>query len=131
MSSRRWTIALCAWTGLVWTTRISNIWNDDALTDGEKWGRTGLALSFTVLALAVVVALVQRAGWLRPAVLALAAWTTAVWIVRAIGIATGDHEAAFIAVHLVLAVVSIGLATLAGLGMVRDQHGTSVGSSSP
>ena len=113
MSSRRWTIALCVWTGLVWTTRISNIWNDDALTDGEKWGRTGLALSFTVLALAVVVGLVQRAAWLRAAVLALAAWTTAVWIVRAIGIATGDHEAAFIAVHLVLAVVSITLAGLA------------------
>jgi hypothetical protein len=113
MSSRGWTIALCAWTGLVWTTRIGNIWNDDALTDGEKWGRTGLALSFTVLALVVVGALVTRASWRGLAVRVLAAWTTAVWVVRAIGIATGDHEAAFIAVHLVLAVISVALAALA------------------
>ena len=113
MSRHRWTISLCVWTFVVWTTRIGNIWNDDALTGSEKWGRTALALSFTLLALAVVVALVRRAAWLRSAVVVLAAWTTAVWVVRAVGIATGDHEAAFIAVHLVLAVVSIGLSTLA------------------
>jgi hypothetical protein len=46
-------------------------------------------------------------------VLALAAWTTGVWVVRSIGIATADHDGAFIAVHLVLAVISIGLAVLA------------------
>lgn len=106
-------IALVAWTFLVWTTRISNIWGDDDLTDGEKWGRTGLAMSFTVLGLAVAWAIWRRASWLRPAVLALAGWTTAVWVVRAAGIATGDHEAAFIAVHVVLAVVSIALSALA------------------
>jgi len=111
--SRRWTIGLCVWTFLVWTTRIGNIWNDDALTDGEKWGRAGLAMSFTVLALAVIVALVKRAAWLRPAVVVLAAWTTAVWVVRAVGIATGDHDAAFVAVHLLLAAVSIALAAQA------------------
>jgi cobalamin synthase len=113
MSSRRWTIALCAWTGIVWTTRIGNIWNDDALTNGEKWGRTGLAMSFTLLALVVVVGLVTRSSWQRLAVRVLAAWTTAVWVVRAFGIATGDHEAAFIAVHVVLAIVSISLAAQA------------------
>lgn len=106
-------IALVAWTFLVWTTRISNIWGDDDLTSSEKWGRTGLAMSFTVLAAAVAVALWRRATWLRPAVLALAGWTTAVWIVRAVGIATGDHEATFIAVHIILAVVSIALSALA------------------
>jgi hypothetical protein len=110
---RSWVIALVAWTGVVWTTRIGNIWGDDGLTDGEKWGRTGLALSFTVLAIAVALALVRRAAWLRPAAGALAGWTTVVWVVRAAGIATGDHDAAFVAVHLVLAVVSIALAVLA------------------
>ena len=44
---------------------------------------------------------------------ALAGWTVAVWIVRTVGIATGDHDAAFIAVHVVLAVVSIALSVLA------------------
>ena len=106
-------IALVLWTLFVWTTRIGNIWNDDALGRGEKWGRTALAGSFTVLAVAVAVALWHRAGWRRSAVTALAAWTVAVWAVRSVGIATGDHDVAFVAVHLVLAVVSIALSLLA------------------
>ena len=113
------TLALVAWSFLVWTTRIGNIWGDDALSTGEKWGRTGLALAFTVLAGATAWALWQRAGWLRTATLALAGWTVAVWVVRAVGIATGDHDAAFIAVHLVLAIVSITLAALAARATVR------------
>jgi hypothetical protein len=107
------TIALAVWSLLVWTTRIRNIWTDDALSTGEQWGRTALALSFTALALAVGHAVYHRSGWLRPVVLALAGWTTAVWVVRSVGIATADHEGAFIAVHLVLAVISITLAALA------------------
>lgn len=106
-------IALAGWSLFVWTTRIGNIWGDDALTDGEKWGRTALALTFTVLALAVGHGVWHRTGWRDHAVQALAAWTVAVWLVRSVGIATGDHEAAFIAVHLVLAVASIALAALA------------------
>jgi hypothetical protein len=107
------TLALCVWTLLVWTTRIGNIWGDDDLSTGEKWGRTGLAASFTVLALAVLVAVVRRGPWRGLAVKALAGWTIAVWLVRSIGIATGEHDAAFITVHLVLAVVSIALSVLA------------------
>ncbi len=106
-------IALTAWTLLVWTTRIGNIWGDDELTDGEKWGRTGLALSFTLLAAATAWALWRRPAWRRPAVIALAGWTVGVWVVRSIGIATGDHEAAFVIVHLVLAAISIALASMA------------------
>ena len=39
------------------------------------------------------------------------------WVVRAAGIVTGDHDGAFVAVHVVLAAVSIGLSYLA----VREQ----------
>ena len=106
-------IALAAWSLLVWTTRIRNIWSDDALSTGEQWGRTALALSFTVLAIAVGIAVYRRASWLRPVVLALSGWTVVVWVVRSVGIASADHEGAFIAVHLVLAVISITLAALA------------------
>jgi hypothetical protein len=115
MSTRRLpaTISLCVWTLLVWTTRIGNIWGDDQLTTGEKWGRTGLALSFTVLALAVACAVYRRSPWRGLAVKALAGWTIGVWVTRSFGIATGDHDAAFIAVHLVLAVVSIVLSVVA------------------
>jgi hypothetical protein len=55
---------------------------------------------------------------------ALAAWTVVVWVVRAIGIATGDHEAAFIAVHLVLATVSIALSAAAWLHTTRSNDPT-------
>jgi hypothetical protein len=112
-ANARVAVALCAWTLLVWTTRIGNIWGDDDLTTGEKWGRTGLAMSFTVLAIAVAVAVLRGTSWRGLAVKALAGWTIAVWVVRSIGIATGDHDAAFVAVHLVLAVVSIALSVLA------------------
>lgn len=107
------TIALIVGTLFVWTTRIGNIWNDDGLTDGEKWGRTGLALSFTVLALAAGHAVYHRTSWRSLVVKAFAGWTIGVWVVRSVGIATGDHEAAFIAVHLVLATISIALSVLA------------------
>jgi hypothetical protein len=114
MSRRRpATLALGVWTLLVWTTRIGNIWGDDDLTDGEKWGRTGLALSFTALVLLVGLAVYRRLPWRGLAVKALAGWTIGVWLTRSFGIATGDHDAAFVIVHLVLAVVSIGLSVLA------------------
>lgn len=109
-------VALVGWTFLVWTTRIRNIWTDDALTTGEQWARTALAGSFTVLALAVVVALVRRAPWLRAVVVALAAWSVAVWAVRSVGIATAGHDVGFVVVHLVLAVVSLALSVLAVRG---------------
>ncbi len=116
------TVALVAWTFLVWTTRIRNIWTDDSLTTSEQWGRTALAGSFTVLAALVAVALWRRAPWRRAAVGALAAWTTVVWVVRAVGIATADHEAGFIAVHLVLAVISIALSGLAWREQAADRQ---------
>lgn len=124
------TLALVVWTLLVWTTRIGNIWGDDALSTGDKWGRTGLALSFTALALAVAWALWRRSAWLRTATLVLAGWTVAVWVVRAVGIATGDHDAAFIAVHLVLAIVSLTLAAAAARAQrasVRSANGSNAG----
>jgi hypothetical protein len=67
----------------------------------------------------------HRTAWRRQVVLALAGWTTVVWAVRATGIATADHDGAFVAVHLVLAAVSIVLAVLA----VREQRAQVTGRS--
>jgi hypothetical protein len=107
------TIALCAWTLFVWTTRIGNIWGDAELSTGEQWGLTALALSFTGLAVLVGVGVLRRRPWQSLAVKVLAGWTVAVWLVRSFGIATSDEDAAFVVVHLALAVVSIMLALLA------------------
>ena len=107
-------LALVVWTFFVWTTRIGNIWGDDDLDTAGKVGRTALALSFTVLAAVVLAALWRGTSpQLRIAVLALAGWTTAVWVVRDASILFGDHDTAFKVVHTVLAVVSTALALLA------------------
>lgn len=115
-------VTLVSWTLLVWSTRIGNIWNDAALTDGEKWGRTGLAVSFTVLALGAALALWRRHRSAHVALAALAAWTVAVWVPRAVGIIAGDHDAGFVAVHVVLAAVSCTLAGLTAAGLVRGRE---------
>lgn len=106
-------VALAVWTFFVWTTRINNIVGDDDLDGGQKAARVALALTFTALVALVVVALASRPAWLRPSVTVLAVWTVAVWAVRSVAIGLGDHDAAFIAVHLALAVVSVILAGLA------------------
>jgi hypothetical protein len=114
MRRRPAALALVGWTLFVWTTRIFNVWGDVDLDTGEKLGRTGLALSFTLLALAVLAALwrgSRRTGLL--AVGALAGWTVAVWVVRDIRIVAADHDLGFTVVHLVLGVVSIVLAAWA------------------
>ena len=112
-------LVLSVWTVLVWTTRIRNIWTDDSLTTAGQVGRTALALAFTAFAVVTLAAGVRawRSGTVVPCtalwVRAFAVWTTGVWVVRGVQIATADHEAAFVAVHTVLAVVSIGLAVWA------------------
>jgi hypothetical protein len=62
---------------------------------------------------AVGAAVVRRSAWRDRAVRLLAGWTIVVWVVRSVGIANADHDGAFIAVHLVLAAISIALAVAA------------------
>lgn len=84
----------------VWTTRLRN-------AAGEVWP-TLLSMLCLAGAAALVVAAVRGGRWTR----AVAPIVTAhglIWAVRGVQIAGGDHSAAFIAVHLVLAVISIVL----------------------
>jgi hypothetical protein len=107
-------IALAAWTLLVWTFRTGTIWAGDGTT-AARLGRTALVAAFTALAIATLWLARRRSPRLAPVVRGFAAWTVGVWVVRAAGIAVGDHGAGFVAVHLVLAGVSIGLAAAAAL----------------
>lgn len=105
------------WTLFVWGGRLRNLWQEPgSLADVSRWSLIG-SLVFCALSLIVVVFwLMARSGGsrgLRAAVGALAGFTTAIWLVRAVDIALGDHSTAFIAVHLLLALVSIGLGVLA------------------
>jgi hypothetical protein len=120
MRARPAVVVLVVWTLFVWSTRFGTIWSDEDLSTAGKLGRTALALSFTLLAVAVAAA-AWRAGpaTLRSAVLALAGWTTMVWAVRSVGIVAGDHDLGFKVVHVVLAVVSVLLAAWAARSVSR------------
>jgi hypothetical protein len=127
-------VALVAWTLVVWGTRLRNLWADDDLSGGELLGRVGLAASFTLLALAALAALWRERGSVpgpatAAALTALAAWTVVVWVARMVGIAAAGHDVAFVVVHVVLGLVSIGLAALAlrGLSVARRAGGAGRG----
>jgi hypothetical protein len=114
---------LVLWTWFVWGGRIRNVLSDASLEGWGMWGPLLLSVSFVALSIVVAVLLVRRwrhgagsssAEALSRALLALAGWTTVVWVVRALDIAlTSDRGAAFVAVHVALAVVSIGLSAWA------------------
>jgi hypothetical protein len=111
------TVSLSLWTLAVWATRINNICAEEGPSTAARAGRTALALSLTVLAVAALVGAVRRRRrevlWLAPLVRAFAAWTVAVWVVRAVQISLAGHRMGFVVVHLVLAVVSTVLALAA------------------
>ena len=113
MNLRRPTLLVAgfvAWTAFVWSTRIRNLVGDDeASTFTKVWG-TATSLVLLGLAAAVLVALVTRRVWLRPALLALGGVTVVVWLIRGADIVLDDHGVGFKVVHLVLAVISIALA---------------------
>jgi hypothetical protein len=88
---------------LVWGTRISNILSDDGGT-----GALVVAGGLTALAVAGVASLLgARLAWAVPA---LAVATLVVWAVRVPLLLGNGHGAAFVVVHVVLAVVSAALA---------------------
>lgn len=124
MPGRRLLVAFGAWTLFVWATRIGTAAADEA------WDRVAMAVGFTVVGVGVLAVAWRARGralsageerFLRLAV----GFTVVVWAVRGVQIALGDHEAAFIGVHLVLAAVSIALGVLALRGTtLGDRHGT-------
>lgn len=121
MRDERWSLrsgpavpaVFAAWTLFVWVGRFRNLRADPEPTG--RWTAVGVA-AFVILGAVLAASLVRgrlTGNWRRdagPAVAALAALTTVVWLIRAIEISFDDHPAGFIAVHVVLAVVSIALA---------------------
>lgn len=130
------------WTLFVWVGRLRNLAAEPgSVFDASRWSLIG-SVAFTVLGVAVVVAAVLvwagrgrasggRAALgrtaLGPAIAALAVLTIGIWALRAVDIAIGDHSIGFIAVHLVLAVVSIGLAVAAMLAVRRARASAETG----
>ena len=106
----------------MWGTRIRNAVGDDELSGGETAFAVGVALAFTLGALAVGFAALRRRG-LDLAVKVLAAVTVVYWPVRVVQIVLADHGAAFTLVHALLGFVSVALAVWAWPGSRRVAAG--------
>jgi hypothetical protein len=114
---RRWLTGLGLWTLFVWTTRIDNVLSQDDLTTAGRAARLALALSFTVVGVALLAVAWRARGRPLSRVEAVVIdvgcwWTIGVWVLRGVQISLGDHDAAFIIVHAVLGIVSIALAAV-------------------
>ena len=120
--------AFVAFTAFVWTQRLVNIAQGDEADVGLS-----IALSVGLLGLGVLsglaLVMVGWAGWPTVPGAAAAVWrvaagaTVVVWVVRAVQITLDWRSPAFVAVHVVLALVSIllalGLWRVAGSGTWR------------
>ena len=128
--------AFLAWTLFVWIGRIRNATSDPDLSGSDRVLPLVLSAAFLVGAV-VVAALLYRdhvagtassAAALRLGVRVVGALTIAFWLVRAVQIAINNpDDLPFVVVHVVLAVVSIGLAVWAAVAADRQYaHITSV-----
>lgn len=95
-----------AWALVTWGGRIGLLTGAEA-ADPVTWLRVGGSLATAGLGAYGVVAGRRWLVWIY------AAWTLAVWGTSLVSVWTADHSAAFLAVHTLLAVVSVGIAVLA------------------
>jgi hypothetical protein len=100
-------LVLPLWTLFVWVGRIRNVF------DGDE-PKAGVIVPILLVVLALI-ALVDRRRGLP--LLALA--TVAVWAVRVPLVLVRDHSIGFKVVHVVLALVSIGLAAVSMRALSR------------
>lgn len=113
---------LGAWHLLVWATRVRNVLADASLSGGDKAGQAGVAALFVLGGVALVaLAATDRARSQPLVVRVLAVAGAAYWLVRTPFIATNDHPAGFIAVHVVLALVTAALSAWAFVSVPRHR----------
>lgn len=105
---------LVAITVVVWVVRVVNVFGDDSLSGSARLWRLLVAGCF--LAFAGLAAVVLSGWWAghrlgsTRLVAMFCLWTMVFWAVRSIGILLGDYDTEFTLVHVLLAVVSVGVA---------------------
>jgi hypothetical protein len=126
MSTRQKVLLFCliAWTAFLWVQRLLNAWGSETEATSAKLVSTVLAVVFLGFAAAATWVLVRfRDKPLdRPAsnlLVAFAAWTTVVWVVRVVAMAMADHSVGFKVVHAALGAISIALAVAVARPLVR------------
>ena len=105
---------LVAITVVVWVVRVVNVFGDDSLSGSARLWRLLVAGCFLVFAGLAVAVLSGRWTGHRLGSTRLVAmfclWTMVFWAVRSIGILLGDYDTEFTLVHVLLALVSVGVA---------------------
>lgn len=101
---------MCGFALFVWITRIKNAAGDGAMSHTGKTIAIITSLLFVATAIALVVASLRRFPGARVGAIVFGGVSGVYWIARAIIIAARDHSAGFKAVHIVLALISVGLA---------------------
>lgn len=119
---RRAAAPLAVWSLFVWGLRARNLTGDQATVGAAE---IVPVVGFVVAGLVLVSILWRTKGRAlldaeRLVIVMIAAVTGVWWLVRGVEIFFDDHSAAFIAVHTVLALVSIGL-SLRALTAARRQ----------
>jgi hypothetical protein len=112
-----WPGTAAAWTFIVWGNRIGLLTGEEA-SNPWTWIRVGGSLAFGVALAVAAVMLWRRRGlgrWMPGLFVGFAVFMVVIWLRSAVGVLSGTESGAFKAVHLVLAVVSIGL----GVALVR------------
>jgi len=108
-ASRVAALVNAAWMTFVWATRINNAVGDATLS------RSGAVLAYSLsavgIASAAVLVVAAWKGVAVGAVVPLAAVQIVVWVVRGATIAFGSRAVGFKVVHVVLAVISVSLAS--------------------
>ena len=105
---------LVAITVVVWVVRVVNVFGDDSLSGSARLWRLLVAGCF--LAFAGLAGVVLSGWWAghrlgsTRLVAMFCLWTMVFWAVRSIGILLGDYDTEFTLVHVLLALVSVGVA---------------------
>ena len=103
-------------TLLVWIIRVSNLFEDNEISNGERVWSLLVSTVFLLAAIAVIKILVgswrDRNIKKSRLITAFCIWTVTFWIVRSVGILIADHGAGFKIVHACLAIVFILLALI-------------------
>ncbi len=106
--TRLLSVLTAAFMVLVWVTRIRNAAADDSISTATRTGAYALSAAGLVGAVLLLVFAARRS---RPIWAVLVAGVHAVvWAVRGLQIALGPRPVGFKVVHVVLALVAIGLA---------------------
>ena len=101
-------------TVVVWVIRVASVFEDNSLSGSARFWRLLVAGCFLAFAGLTAAVLSDRWSGHRLGSTRLVGmfclWTMVFWAVRSIGILLGDYDAEFTLVHVLLAVVSVGVA---------------------